>query len=106
MLARDGVILLERQLLGLGARVLLCDIEIAGVGGREQLDLERGGLGHGEASFTRRRVGRAKKAPRGIARPLLAGKIVTSRAKSSRAAASVAIRPAVQAFLKANFSSS
>src|ERR1700734_3233010 len=47
MLARDRIVFLERQLLGLGAGVLAGDIEIAGVGGREQLDLERGGLSHG-----------------------------------------------------------
>src|ERR1700735_936682 len=63
VLARDRIIFLERKLVGLGAGVLLGDVEIAGVGGREQLDLERGGLGHGGASFTRRRVGRAKKGP-------------------------------------------
>ena len=47
VLARDRIVFLERELLGLGAGVLLGHVEIAGVGGREQLDLERGGLGHG-----------------------------------------------------------
>jgi hypothetical protein len=41
VLARDRIVLLERKLVGLGAGVLLGDVEIAGVGGREQLDLER-----------------------------------------------------------------
>ena len=52
VLARDRIIFLESEFLGLRAGVLLRDVEIAGVGGREQLDLERGGLGHGVASFS------------------------------------------------------
>ena len=33
MLARDGIVFLERKLLGLGARILLGYIEITGVSG-------------------------------------------------------------------------
>jgi len=47
MLAGDGIIFLERQLLGLGPRVLLRHIEIARVGARQELDLDHCGLGHG-----------------------------------------------------------
>src|SRR3546814_6316700 len=46
MLARDRIVLLQRHLLGLGARVLLGDIEVAGVSGADQLDLDGGRLGH------------------------------------------------------------
>src|SRR5271168_3841421 len=47
VLARDRIVFLEHELLRLGAGVLLGHVEIAGVGRRKQLDLERGGLGHG-----------------------------------------------------------
>src|SRR6202167_4322655 len=47
VLARDRIVFLEYELLRLGAGVLLGHVEIAGVGRRKQLDLERGGLGHG-----------------------------------------------------------
>src|SRR5690606_19552730 len=46
MLARDRIVLLQRQLLGLGARVLLGDVVVAGVGSAHQLDLQGGRLGH------------------------------------------------------------
>ena len=38
VLARDGVVLLEAQLVGAGARVLLCNVEVAGAGSLKQLD--------------------------------------------------------------------
>ena len=47
VLLGDGVVLLLHELVGLGARVLLGDVEIAGVGARQQLDLDHVGLGHG-----------------------------------------------------------
>src|SRR5713101_2396432 len=47
VLARHRVVLLERELLGLGARILLGDIEEAGVGAGYHLDQDRGRLGHG-----------------------------------------------------------
>src|ERR1700690_945417 len=50
VLAGDRIVFLEHELLRLGAGVLLGHVEIAGVGGRKQLDLERGGLGHGVPS--------------------------------------------------------
>src|SRR5271168_3621660 len=50
VLARDRVVFREHELLRLGAGVLLGHVEIAGVGRRKQLDLERGGLGHGVPS--------------------------------------------------------
>src|SRR5579863_7487193 len=46
VLARDRVVFRELVLFRLGAGVLLGHVEIAGVGGGEHLDLERGGLGH------------------------------------------------------------
>src|SRR5689334_21174499 len=39
MLARDGVVLLEAQLLGLRARILLRHVEEAGIGAADELDL-------------------------------------------------------------------
>ena len=46
VLARDGIVFGESELLRLGAGVLLGDVEKAGVGARQQLDLDGGGLGH------------------------------------------------------------
>src|SRR5262249_25682235 len=50
VLARDRVVLLEFELLGLGARVLLGHVEEAGVGAGHHLDQYRGRLGHGLSS--------------------------------------------------------
>src|SRR5262249_43087767 len=47
VLARHRVVLLHRQLLGLGPSVLFGDVEIAGVGARDELDLDGRGLRHG-----------------------------------------------------------
>src|SRR2546430_738280 len=47
VLARDRVVLLEFELLGLGARVLLGHVIEAGVGAGHHLDQDRGRLGHG-----------------------------------------------------------
>src|ERR1700712_2688171 len=46
MLAHDGVVLAQLQLAGLRPGILLRDIEIAGVGSRYQLDLNRVAFGH------------------------------------------------------------
>ena len=46
VLAHDRIIFAEAQLLGLGARILLGDIEEAGIGGADELDLDGGRLGH------------------------------------------------------------
>jgi hypothetical protein len=46
MLAHDGIIFLEDELLGLGPRVLLGDVKIARVRRGQELDLDHGGLGH------------------------------------------------------------
>src|SRR5579884_2076925 len=46
VLPRDGVVLLQLQLPGLGAGVLLGHIEVAGVRGGHELDLNGVGLGH------------------------------------------------------------
>src|SRR4029079_11225336 len=46
VLARDRVVLTEAQLLGLRARVLLGDIEEAGVSAADELDLDGCRLGH------------------------------------------------------------
>jgi hypothetical protein len=47
MLAHNRIILGEAELLGLGARILLGHIEIAGVSSGLQLDLDNIALGHG-----------------------------------------------------------
>src|SRR4051794_41922181 len=47
VLAHDGVVLLHDQLVGLGAGVLLGDVEEAGVRRRIQADLDGGGVRHG-----------------------------------------------------------
>src|SRR5215471_13907527 len=59
MLARHGVVFLDRHLLGHGARVLLRHVEIAGVGRRDELDLGRDGLSHGVPASGRRRARRS-----------------------------------------------
>src|SRR5436305_297955 len=46
MLAHDRVVLVEAQLLGLGARVLLGDVKEAGISRADELDLDGGRLGH------------------------------------------------------------
>ena len=46
VLAYDGIVLAEAQLLGLGARILLRDVEEAGVGSADELDLDGSRLGH------------------------------------------------------------
>src|SRR5690242_1461417 len=46
VLARDGVIFAEAHLLGDVPRVLLGHVEEAGVGGADELDLDRGRFGH------------------------------------------------------------
>ena len=46
MLARDRVVLLERELLGLGAAVLARNVEISRIGSGEQLDLDVRSFGH------------------------------------------------------------
>src|SRR6266853_3236666 len=47
VLLGDGVVFLLHHLLGLGPGILLGDIEIAGIGARQELDLYHGRLGHG-----------------------------------------------------------
>ena len=61
MLLHDGIILLEGELLGLGASVLLRDIEIARVSGRQELDLDHCGLGHSLQSLNGGRRGLRQK---------------------------------------------
>jgi hypothetical protein len=51
MLAHDRIIFAEAQLLSLGARILLRDVEEAGVGGADELDLDGGRLGHDPLPF-------------------------------------------------------
>jgi hypothetical protein len=50
VLARDGVIFAEGHLLGDVPRILLGHVEEAGVGGADELDLDRGRLGHDSLS--------------------------------------------------------
>jgi hypothetical protein len=47
MLTDDRIILHKRKLVGLGPRVLLGHVKTAGIGGRQQLDLDGVCLGHG-----------------------------------------------------------
>ncbi|CAH2599817.1 protein of unknown function [Rhodovastum atsumiense] len=47
VLARDRIVFAELELARLGARVLLRDVEVPGVGGRHQLDLDSVRLRHG-----------------------------------------------------------
>src|SRR5687768_14343211 len=46
MLAHDGIVLAEGELLGLGARILLRDVEETRVRRADELDLDSGRLGH------------------------------------------------------------
>src|ERR1700689_2568769 len=78
VLARDRIVFLEHELLRLGAGVLLGHVEIAGVGRRKQLDLERGGLGHGlpsdwAAPRRRRKTNSAGGSPPAPAAPDIVG---------------------------------
>src|SRR5262249_17039200 len=58
VLARDRIVLLQHELVGLGAGVLLGDVEEAGVRRRVQADLDGGGLRHGAVLG---RAGRARR---------------------------------------------
>src|SRR5229473_3997845 len=46
VLLGDRIVFLLYHFLGLGAGILLRDVEIAGIGARQQLDLDHGRLGH------------------------------------------------------------
>src|SRR3954470_22680052 len=50
VLARDRVVFAEGHLLGDVPRILLGHVEEAGVGGADELDLDRGRLGHDSLS--------------------------------------------------------
>src|SRR3954462_8565366 len=50
VLARDRVVFAEGHLLGDVPRILLGDVEEAGVGGADELDLDGGRLGHDSLS--------------------------------------------------------
>src|SRR5204863_6700193 len=56
VLARYRVVLLEFELLGLGARVLLGHVVEAGVGAGHHLDQDRGRLGHGSGPLGGRQL--------------------------------------------------
>jgi len=47
VLARNGIVLLERKLVRRGPRIFLCDVEKAGAGRAQQLDLLGDRLSHG-----------------------------------------------------------
>src|SRR6476469_3770733 len=76
VLLDDRVVLLERQLVGHRTRVLLGHVEIAGVSGRQQLDLDGGRLRHGGVPSCRAaggdRSSTEKQAGRSWDRPALA----------------------------------
>ena len=59
VLAHDRIVLLQLQLAGLGARVLLRHVEEARVGARDELDLNGVGLRHGMILSSHRRCGYA-----------------------------------------------
>src|SRR5260370_29577307 len=46
VLLGDRIVLLLYHFLGLGAGILLRDVEIAGIGARQELDLDHGRLSH------------------------------------------------------------
>src|SRR5689334_16967834 len=52
MLAHDRIVLAEAQLLGLRARILLGDIEEAGVSRADEANLDGCWLGHGPGSWS------------------------------------------------------
>src|SRR5262249_7761468 len=84
---RDAVVLLEFEVLGLGARVLLGHVEEAGVGAGHHLDQYRGRLGHGQSSSPQANSRRARnvvaarmlsstpRAARSVGRRLLSGSL-------------------------------
>src|SRR5690348_18014514 len=51
VLLGDRVVFLLDHLLGLRARILLGHVIVAGVGARDELDLQRNGFGHGTLGF-------------------------------------------------------
>src|SRR6185295_3438892 len=59
VLARPRVVLLEAQLLGLGARVLLGHVKEARVGGADELDLDRCRLRHWKNPDAKRKAANA-----------------------------------------------
>src|SRR5262249_1184706 len=61
VLARDRIVLLEFELLGLGARILLGNVKETGVGAGHHLDQNRGRLGHGLSSSPQANSRRARK---------------------------------------------
>jgi hypothetical protein len=50
VLPGDRIVLLQHHLFGLRARVLLCNVEEAGIRRTDELDLDGGGLRHGITS--------------------------------------------------------
>lgn len=66
MLPHDGVVLAEVELLGLRARVLLRDVEEAGVCAAHELDLDGGRLRHDRDTFElgMKESGRRRRRPR------------------------------------------
>src|SRR5689334_24318238 len=51
VLLGDRVVFLLDHLLGLRARILLGHVIVAGIGARDELDLQRNGFGHGTLGF-------------------------------------------------------
>src|SRR5215469_917388 len=74
VLARDRIVFLLDQLVGLRARVLLGHVIEAGIGARYELDLDGGGLGHGGLRMNGAGIGRA-----------FAGKLTAQGAMSRKA---------------------
>lgn len=95
MLARDGVILLEREFFRLGTSVLLGDVKKAGVGGRKQFDLKRGGFGHDDdpERVGAHRAGKNRRAARMTLRREILRRIAAATALSSCPSKSDPTRP-------------
>jgi len=74
MLAHNGIVFLEGEFFGLGASVLGRHVEKAGVSGRQELDLDIGGLGHGSDPEKPAQPG--KKGKRPARRPVGLGRIL------------------------------
>src|SRR5437016_14559028 len=60
VLAHLRVVLLEAQLFGLGARILLGHVEEARVGAADELDLDGCRLGHGSIPIGKKKSGRGR----------------------------------------------
>src|SRR3954469_23957776 len=87
VLARDRVVFAEGHLLGDVPRILLGHVEEAGVGGADELDLDRGRLGHDSLSELLMAKKRKRRNRRLVPRRLCRAEPRLSRARRSGAGA-------------------